>query len=202
LLCNYGQGGTQHVSDTPWFRIELDKALKHKSPRYVEAFNAFASAATARLTELAREERQHFAKRMKKEIELHQQIRLANFIMPCTAIVESELANLDDFNNARADVEQKRARLRAALRPGVSAFAALRRLLHMSAVIQQAITDNVTNEKMCITCANNNRNIRFEPCGHVLVCQTCMGALASAGQGAAACPVCRVAIKDSQLCFF
>ena len=49
--------------------------------------------------------------------------------------------------------------------------------------------------QLCKICAENNKNIRLEPCGHLL-CLECLSSwLESRGKG---CPFCREDIRDTE----
>ena len=49
--------------------------------------------------------------------------------------------------------------------------------------------------QLCKICAENDKDIRMEPCGH-LICKACLTSWLEMGK--AECPFCREAIRDSE----
>ena len=50
--------------------------------------------------------------------------------------------------------------------------------------------------QLCKICAERNKDIRLEPCGHLL-CTPCMQSWQESEQGSPSCPFCRAEIKDT-----
>jgi len=58
------------------------------------------------------------------------------------------------------------------------------------------ITSNLFNERLCVICLSNERNVVFIPCNHMCTCIDC-GSI----QSIQTCPICRSNIQD-KLCIF
>ncbi|EFJ45101.1 hypothetical protein VOLCADRAFT_94594 [Volvox carteri f. nagariensis] len=52
------------------------------------------------------------------------------------------------------------------------------------------------DEHLCVVCMENTRSILLMPCGHLVLCGTCLPAIEAKGN---LCPICRESIQDAQL---
>lgn len=48
--------------------------------------------------------------------------------------------------------------------------------------------DTLAEDKMCIVCLTNKKNIQFKPCGHIASCSFCTAKMV---QTNGTCPLCR-----------
>uniref|UniRef100_A0A915D0H4 E3 ubiquitin-protein ligase CBL n=1 Tax=Ditylenchus dipsaci TaxID=166011 RepID=A0A915D0H4_9BILA len=54
-----------------------------------------------------------------------------------------------------------------------------------------------TTFEMCKICDERNKNVRLEPCGHLL-CRPCMNSWQESAEGGSTCPFCRCEIKGTE----
>jgi hypothetical protein len=64
-----------------------------------------------------------------------------------------------------------------------------------------ALLEEEADQSLCTLCLASKKNTVLIPCGHMCMCAECAKALTSAGGAGAKCPVCRAAVRSTQLAY-
>ena len=63
-------------------------------------------------------------------------------------------------------------------------------------------TTSSDDEKLCVVCLDQPREVFFIPCGHICTCEACGNLLRNSGTADGLCPLCRLPIEGAGRCSF
>lgn len=101
---------------------------------------------------------------------------------------------LDELNAMVADARKKRQAVSDAMRGVEEAEEEMDR-----AKKRKDVVDGMAAQDVCVTCCRDIPTVRFEECGHQVLCSLCFVKLCTTGRSSLSCPMCRKVLSKTMV---